>query len=334
MTRVELRSVDFRRERQGTWRELERIVARIERHGLRLVSARDVNRLPVLYRATISSLSVARAISLDQNLIEYLESLCARAYCCVYGARGGLWESIVSFFTKAWPEAVRRLRTYVIVASVTLLVGISVGAKLVSADSEKYYAFVPEDMAAGRTPAASTEFLRDNLYETHHGVLDALSLFAAQLFTHNSQVAILCFVAGIAGCVPTLALLFVNGLILGAFLALHAERGLVVDLLGWILPHGITEIFAVILAAAAGLSLGQALLFPGRSTRLENLARAGRTGAAVVLGAVVMLLIAGLIEGFFRQVVTDVVARYALALCTIVAWYIYFVPRRRDSEPH
>ena len=83
----QLRSYEFRRERERTWRELERLVKRVESGGHASLAPEELGRLPVLYRATLSSLSVARSISLDRNLLEYLEGLAARAYFCIYGGR-------------------------------------------------------------------------------------------------------------------------------------------------------------------------------------------------------------------------------------------------------
>ena len=92
MSAPRLKSTEFRKEREASWRELERLVDRCERKGIRSLEAAELARLPVLYRATVSSLSVARAISLDRNLVEYLEALSTRAYSSVYGVRRGLRE--------------------------------------------------------------------------------------------------------------------------------------------------------------------------------------------------------------------------------------------------
>ena len=70
-----LRSYRFRKERERNWQELEGLVARIEKGGVGRLTAYELSMLPVLYRHTISSLSVARSISLDRNLLEYLETL-------------------------------------------------------------------------------------------------------------------------------------------------------------------------------------------------------------------------------------------------------------------
>jgi uncharacterized membrane protein SpoIIM required for sporulation len=111
---------------------------------------------------------------------------------------------------------------------------------------------------------------------------------------------------------------------LGAFVALYASRGLGLDLGGWLLIHGVTELLAIILCGAAGLALGGAIAFPGAHSRLANLAATGRIAGRVVLGAVGLLLIAGLLEGLGRQLITDMSTRYVIAATTAVGWCLYF----------
>lgn len=122
-----------------------------------------------------------------------------------------------------------------------------------------------------------------------------------------------------------------NGAMLGAFLALFASRGLGIELGGWLLIHGVTELFAVILAGAAGLRIGWAAAFPGERRRLDALAEAGRHAATVMGGVVVMLFLAGLLEGFGRQLITDTAARYGVAAATALMWGLYFYGPRRHG---
>ena len=103
-----MRSVEFRREREAGWQELEDLIALADKDGLRALSAGQLARLPHLYRATLSSLSVARSISLDQALVQYLESLVGRAYFVVYGTRQRLFSQIWDYLAWRWPVAVRR----------------------------------------------------------------------------------------------------------------------------------------------------------------------------------------------------------------------------------
>jgi len=333
-TSAELRSVVFRRERERTFRELEQLVARYEKGGPRALSVDEVAGLPVLYRAVVSSLSVARAISLDQNLIEYLEHLTARAYVCVYGAKRPPLELIRRFFASGFPRTVRAIRIHLALAAIFLFGGAITAFLLVRDDPELYYSFVAEELAGGRDPAASTEFLYDTLYEEEEDSGDVLTFFSSYLFAHNARIGLLSFAVGIAAGVLVFLISFTNGLMLGAFAALFHDRGLSVDLWGWLLPHGVTEILALLLCAAAGLHVGQAVVFPGRLARWHALVGAGRRAGMVVIGSIPMFLLAGLIEGIFRQTVTDIRLRYAVAMVTAAAWIAYFVFAGRRAGQH
>jgi len=316
-------SIAFRRERQATWAELEMLVARIEGDGLQELSPEDTSRLPTLYRATLSSLSVARAISLDANLLAYLEGLSARAYVATYGAKRAPLAAVETFVRHTFPAAVRAARKKVTLSVLVTLLGVVTGLVLTRNDVTRFYALVPEAQAQGRGPSSTTQELRAVLY--HHGsTSDMLVGFAMFLFTHNAGVGMTCFATGPAAGIPTILLLFSNGLLLGAFAALYGERGLGLEFWAWILPHGVTELLAVILCGAAGLVVAEGLLYPGPQTRLQALAQHGRQAAVIVMGAVLMFFVAGLIEGIFRQVVQAVEVRLVVAVASAAAWAVYF----------
>jgi uncharacterized membrane protein SpoIIM required for sporulation len=325
-----LKSVEFRREREATWKELERLVERVEAGGIRALGPSDLARLPVAYRATLSSLSVARAISLDRALLDYLESLAARGYFCVYGTKQHPLDAVSRFVRARFPGVVRGARRHVALAAALLVLGAAAGLALTRADPEHYYALVSDSTAQGRNPSSSSDELRRILYGG--GSADALLGFALFLFTHNAQLGLLCASLGFAAGVPTFFLLFWNGLQLGALAALYHDRGLGLEFWAWVLPHGVTELLAIVLCAAGGLVVAESLLFPGRFTRLENLALRGRDAGALVIGATAMFFLAGLVEGIFRQTVTDVVARLAVTLVTGLAWTVYFVWPRPAAE--
>ncbi len=327
MTSFTLKSAQFRREREKTWRELEELLARVEKKGLADLSAAELNRLPVLYRGAASSLSVASAISLDRNLLDYLTALVGRAYICVYGAKRRVGEAAAEFFKLHFPWVVRRYFAFVVASFLLVAFGILTGYRLTLADSERYYSFVGE-MAQGRTPSSSAQELREILYTP--GGDAPLSVFASFLFTHNAKVGMLCFALGFAAGVPVVYLLFSTGLMLGAMAALYQSKGLGAEFWAWVLPHGVTEIGALCLCGAAGMVLGAAIVFPGRHTRLRNLALRGREVAWLAVGAVAMFLVAGLIEGFFRQLVQDVTVRWSLAALTLLFWTGYFLAIGRE----
>jgi uncharacterized membrane protein SpoIIM required for sporulation len=318
-----VKSVTFRREREATWSELEALVGQIERLGLRSLLPTQASRLPIVYRATLSSLSVARAISLDAALLSYLESLATRAYVATYGAKQHPLAAAGRFLRQRFPAAVRAARRQLALSALVLALGAVTGFVLTRQDPSRFYALVSDQTAQGRGPSSSTDELRQVLYRDRDAA-DLLGAFAMFLFTHNASVGMFCFATGFAAGVPTLLLLFGNGLVLGAFAALYRDRGLSLEFWGWILPHGVTELLAVVLCGAAGLVLADALLFPGRHSRLQSLGLRGREAGVIVMGAVVMLLGAGLVEGIFRQVVHALPIRLAVAGASAVFWAFYF----------
>jgi len=328
MAELQLKSHRFRAEREADWRRLESLLSRVEKGGARRLNRDELVEMPVLYRQALSSLSMARAISLDQGLIGYLESLCTRAYFFVYGTRSRPLERLAGFFAHEWPSAVQALWRETLVSAALMVTG-AVGAFiLVSRDPDWFYGFIPQALASGRDPTATTAFLRETLYHkaTAH---EALSALAAFLFTHNSQIAIFAFALGFALCLPTAGLMVFNGCMAGAFLALFAARGLAVQATGWMMIHGVTELFAVTLAGAAGFSVGWAVAFPGERTRIDAAAEAGRRGATVMAGVVVMLFVAGLLEGFARQLIQVDAVRLGIAAASALAWGLYlYLPRR------
>ena len=325
MSEIDLRSLRFRQEREETWARLESLLTRAEKRTPNALSDEDMLAIPGLYRATLSSLSVARATSLDQALIDYLEALAARAYFFVYGARSTLVQRCAEFFTHTWPAGVRALWRETTAAFVITFAAAAAAFFLIGIDPSYYYSFVPFELAAGRDPSASAEALRATLYDG--GLQDGLSVFATFLFTHNAQVALLAFALGIAFCAPSVFLLAYNGCMLGAMYAVFAQHGLAYEFGGWLLVHGVTELFAIILAGAAGMHVGWAVAFPGPYSRLEAAERAGRRGGAVMIGVIVMLFLAGLLEGFARQLIQSDLVRWSIAGGTALLWLLYFYLR-------
>lgn len=334
MSEIVLRSAQFRREREKRWRELELLVARVESRGIGALSAAELHELPVLYRGVISSLSVARAISLDRNVVDYLEGLAIRAYSCVYSPRRRASTVVVGFFTTVFPSAVRSQWRWVLLSMIVSVVGFFVGYGMTLSDMDNYHLFVAPEYATGRDPTASREELLDVIFNREEGDHDSAGLgtFATFLFTHNAQIGLLCYALGIVPLLPDSLLLIQNGSLLGAFVALHQSKGIAPELWSWLLPHGVTELLAVMLCGGAGFALGMAIIFPGRRTRLENLVVEGRRAGTIAIGCVAMFFIAALIEGFFRQLVNDMTIRYSVAGSTALFWLWYFFRAGRGAE--
>ena len=324
-----LRSDRFRLEREGDWKRLEAIVTRMEKGRLRKLSDEDVLALPVLYRTVASSLSIARETSLDAATLAYLETLVQRAWFVVYGPRASLGSWFRRFLGGSWSASVRAIWLDLLIALAVMVAGTMVGWLLVASDAEWYHALVPGQFADARVPGASRAVLHGTLFGNQDQ--NAMSAFAAYLFSNNAQVSILAFALGFAFGVPSLMLLVHNTATLGAMLWLYHGAGLTLDFVGWLSVHGTTELFAILLAGGAGLHIGRSMAFPGERSVMQAAAEAGRRASQVMAGVVLMLVIAAMLEGFARQLIDDTFSRLTLGGFMLAFWLAYFFAFRGNA---
>jgi uncharacterized membrane protein SpoIIM required for sporulation len=331
---IAIKSNEFRRSREQGWQELERLVETAEKRGVQALPPGELQRLPQLYRSALSSLSVARAIALDRQLLLYLENLALRAFLTIYSPRTG-FGAACSHFVRAFPAAVLSARWHILIAFAAFVVGGLAGFWLTAGDESWFATFVPTWLAEGRGPASSRASLLDGeIFAPWPGLATSLGIVANFLFSHNTVVGILTFSLGLAAGVPSILLIAYQGLTLGAFLALHYDRGLTVEFLGWVSIHGVTEISAILLCGGAGLLVAEKILFPDRYSRVDSLAMHGRRAAEIAVGAVLMFFVAAILEGGFRQLVASTPGRFAVAAATALGWIAYLtLVRPRERTP-
>ena len=326
-----LRSDRFRLEREADWRRLDDVVTALEKNRPGRISDADLVELPVLYRKATSSLSVARETSLDAATLAYLESLVRRAWFQVYGPRVGFIGWMRRFFGGGWSAAVRALWLDICIALAVMVAGTVIGWVMVANDPDWYYALVPEGMGGARAPGASRQVLAGTLAGTESA--EGLGVFATYLFSNNASVCILSFALGFAFGIPTLLLLIHNMALLGAMLWLFSGVGLTGEFLAWLSVHGTTELFAILLAGAAGLHVGRSMAFPGDRSVLAAASQSGRRAGVVMAGVVLMLVVAGLLEGFARQLLGDATSRASVGIAMLAFWLVYFlVPPPADER--
>ena len=302
---LDLKSVQFRKEREPQWRELERLIEIVEKRGPKALSFDESLSYSTLYRQTLSSLSVARDISLDRGIQGYLEALATRAYSLMYTRPNRPGQAMIEFFLTGLPRAVCEVWPAFLIAIFTFFLGAAFGFILYHEDIGWLTAIMGDDPFGGRGPEQSVEYLRETIYDP--GSLNQRTQgwaeFSMELMLNNVGVALLAFSLGVAGAVPTLGLLFYNGLVIGLFYSVFHDKGLGFDIVAWLSIHGVTEISAIFLGGAAGIHVGRGVLFPGRKSRAARMRENGRRAGEVAMGAVLMLILSAFVEGYLRQAV-------------------------------
>ena len=279
------------------------------------LSPAELEELVALYNRTSSHLSYVRTYYGDPGLVARLTSLIAGASAVVYGTRPRSLRGLGRFFTTTFPAAVWHLRRFAAVSALLLL--------LPAAAMGVWLANSPSAVEATGPEAARQAYIERDFEEYYSS--EPAAAFASQVFWNNFRVGFLAFAGGIAFCVLTGVILVFNGGNIGVAAGVFAAAGQQAKFWGLILPHGLLELTAVILAGAAGLRLGWAIIDPGDRPRRVALAEEGRRSVVLALGLALAFGVAGLIEGFVTGSTLSTGLRVGIGVAAELAFVFYLV---------
>jgi uncharacterized membrane protein SpoIIM required for sporulation len=315
---------EFVAARRDRWERLEALIAQARgRQGARL-SADELEQLGRFYRQTTSDLAIARRDFPRDRVTRYLESLVARAHPVVYRPPTRSWSSIPRFFTHTFPQAFRESWRYTLVAFLLFAMPFLVT-----------FAGTLLDPTVGRVVMPHSPFV--DQVERGESWLEIervdRAVAASFIATNNIQVTFLAFAGGVLFGLGTVYILIYNGLSIGAVAGLATVYGLGEDLLGFVSPHGGIELTVIFIAGGAGLRMGYALLRPGLFTRRVALTRAAHRAIVLMGGGVVLLLIAGTIEGFISPSGLSTMAKLAIGAFNLIVLFVYLLGAGRERRP-
>ncbi|NCJ05881.1 stage II sporulation protein M [Synechococcales cyanobacterium C] len=276
---------------ESQWQQLEVLLSRAECQGLKALSAREVQQLSSLYRLVAADLSRARTRQVGVAVTEQLQGLATRSYAQIYqGGRRQNWQAMVDFISWGFPGAVQQAMGAVAIATTIFLLGAAVGW---------WYTWRDPAFMQLVVPSGIIELVQDKGQLWMGSIVGMEPLASSAIMRNNISVTFTTFAGGMLGGLGTLFVLWNNGLHIGAIATLVGQNNLAYPFWAFVFPHGALELPAIFLAGGAGLLLAQGILFPGRYGRLEALKGAGNQAILLMFGVVPMLVIAGIIEGFF-----------------------------------
>jgi uncharacterized membrane protein YhdT len=88
---------------------------------------------------------------------------------------------------------------------------------------------------------------------------------------------------------------------LGSFEYYFFSKGLGLKSITVIFIHGTLEIWAIVIAGAAGLILGNSILFPKTFSRLTSVLRGSKDGLKIVVGLMPVFIVAAFFEGYITR---------------------------------
>ncbi|MDR3206724.1 MAG: stage II sporulation protein M [Oscillospiraceae bacterium] len=306
----------FIRENTPAWQALERLTKGRGHPS----DFHTLDRLHRLYRVAAGHLSYARSHFPDAPVCHDLNTLVTAAHHRLYVRQSGGLHAFTRMLTQNLPLSVRREWPYLLTA-----VGVFIAFGLYA------YLFTWFD------PGAARAFLpAEYLSATGEGAgaWDGV-LMSSLIMVNNLQVAVLAFGLGLTLGLGTLYVVAQNAMLLGALAAHVAAQGNGLTFWSLILPHGVWELFAICLSAAAGLRLGFALLRPGSRSRKDALTAAGKAALPMMGLVAVLLVLAGLVEGFFTPADLAPEAKLLFAAVTFVLLLAYLsLCGRKNAADH
>jgi uncharacterized membrane protein SpoIIM required for sporulation len=307
-------------KRKPYWARLEQLVQQSSR-GIAALSHNELKELGLLYRQTASDLAAVREDVSNRQLAAYLNQLLGRSHNLIYMGHKPKMSAVVHFYRDTYPQTFRETLPQTVIALVIVLVA-AVGAWAITA----------------RDPAFAHRLLGAHMIETieqQHMWTDSIvtikPLASSGIMTNNLSVAFSMFALGITGGLGTIWMLAVNGLLLGVIGAATAHAGMALQLWSFVAPHGALELPAIFIAGGAGLEIARGLLFPGLLSRRDSLERAGGRATRLLLGTIPMLIIAGVIEGFFSPSAAPAAMKFGLGAVLFASLLTYLFLTGRSS---
>ena len=306
---------------QKRWLELEQLIRQAQSFSIRYLKADELLQLSKLYRLAIAEL--ARSNSQITN--RPLHRLVGWGYSVLYAQpplqRLKFWNSLARLIWCDLPKAVVNHLPFLLLAAFALFASSVLTAFVVLKRPEVASAWLGENLTA----------ILQEVAQRHKPGVDWLPLMGRPfafwiILLNNLRVALIGYGLGMAAMLPTLYVLFVNGKIVGGAIAFGYQFGTLGELLGFLLPHGVVELPAFLLAAAAGLAVGYRWLCPGDLPRLAAMVEASRRSVPLVLGALLMLLYAAFIEAFFSpHEKIPAPAKWLFAIVEVAVLALYLV---------
>lgn len=326
-----------REKRERIARRLAELLERAEKGGFRALTARDTADLGTHYRAVTTHLAQARTAGVSTRKTKELNALAARAHAVIYGQgrRRSTWSSLGRSLL-AMPAAVRALWPFHLVAFLFFVAGGAYGYSRTVSDPEFALTVMPAEET--RTPFATREQLEKPILAGRQGEVNAAqkTVFTAFLWQNNTRVAIMSFFSGFLAGLPPAFAMFHNGVLIGAMTVPYHDHGLARGWWAWLLPHGVTEILALVLLGGGGLAIGYTVIAPGRRSRVDALLDLRTRIFPLLVLVFPMLFAAALIESFLRQSALGDGARYAFAAGSAIFWIavLGFAPApKRKQRP-
>lgn len=239
-------------------------------------------------------LAYAKTFYPKSKTTSYLNGLAAGFHQSIYRNKKEKANRFVYFWQYELPLVFRQYHRQILYSFLFFIISFFIGVLSAKYDNSFVRLIMGDDYVnmTNENIAKGDPF---GVYKSYDGFL-----MFWMIAKNNITVMVQTFLLGITCSVGTIAGLFYNGVMVGSFQYYFISKGLgLASVAIWI--HGTLEISTIILAGAAGLILGNSILFPKTYTRFESLKRGAKDGMKIALGIVPIIVTAAVFEGFVTR---------------------------------
>ncbi len=289
-------------KRRPHWERLEVLLGQSDLTGLNQLSRAELQELALLYRQVAADLSVLRQDATARTYAAHVNQLLARAHHIIYSRRKTSVASLLRFLRDEYPIIFQRNLSFV---AASMAISVACGLLGVVATNTR-----PEFMRHFLGPEMIATMERHEMWT--HSVVSVAPTMTSYIMTNNLTVSFMTFAGGITFGWLTLYSLFNNGMMLGVVGAACHHYGMSLALWSFVAAHGSLELPSILIAGAAGLRLGKAMVFPGGYRWKDSIALGGIEATRLVSGVIPLLVIAGCLEGFFSPSAAPVWLKFTI----------------------
>ncbi|MCT4593273.1 MAG: stage II sporulation protein M [Anaeromicrobium sp.] len=303
----------FIKNNKSNWDKLNSYVARIDKSGHKNLNSNELRDFLYLYNESAYHLSYANTHFPNSTTSNYLNSLVGRAHNTLYSVKENTFKRMFNYLTKGFPKRIREFSFFINISTAIFFLGFLLSLVMVLINESNAYYFLPKDLV--ETIDYSMESKRQWDY----------ALMSSYIMVNNISISLKAFVFGITFGIGTIYVLFSNGALLGGLTALIYLNGNPTVYWSLILPHGILELSAIFISGGAGFILAYHMLIPKDLSRAHSIILGAKKASSLLFGIVVMLIIAGIIEGFFTPLGLSPSIKLAFSFMTLIILIFYIL---------
>ncbi|PKM93646.1 MAG: hypothetical protein CVU84_14875 [Firmicutes bacterium HGW-Firmicutes-1] len=304
------------------WEQLENYIKTIDKKGYGNLSAKELKDYLNLMKRVSHHLAYSRTHFTGSPLCQYLNDLSVRAHNHLYVVKKSNLKEFSNYFANGFAKRLKDNKHYIIAAFFIFMFGFILSYILVQNDVQNAGFFLPEEyIQLTDWDLADSEWEEEQFF-----------FLSSYVTINNIGVSIKAFVYSITAGILTTYILFFNGALLGALTSLVTQNSShILNYWALILPHGIIELSAIFISGGAGLKVGKSLLIPGQYKRKDAFIKSAKEAVMLMPGIILMLIMAGLIEGFLTPARLPMLYKLIFAGITAIAMLLYIIIPRKEA---